>query len=247
MSERMCDRDPEVTRAERQRRAIPVPSGTPDPEATADLRRAVHSPKRPCVVDDAGRPERPRKKAANHTARAAKKASAGPPLPPQERPEPSAAEKQRIEKATARFRDREPPPQVKTRRTPDGKAASLFAAHRDNRGGFLHLADTLGSRSGEFIAHIMGQIERAMTPGGSHKDDEAKDLALNAGLAFVHAIDPRNELEAVLATQMLAAHEAAMEMLRWTRTAEMVPHMESAGRLAVKLLKTFTAQVDTLK
>jgi hypothetical protein len=93
----------------------------------------------------------------------------------------------------------------------------------------------------------MGQIERAMTPGGSHKDDEAKDLALNAGLAFVHAINPRNELEAVLATQMLAAHEAAMEMLRWTRTAEMVPHMESAGRLAVKLLKTFTAQVDTLK
>jgi uncharacterized protein (DUF305 family) len=47
----------------------------------------------------------------------------------------------------------------------------------------------------------------------------------------------------MLAVQMVAAHETAMEMLRRAKQAESTPEF---GSLAVKLLRTYTAQVEAL-
>src|SRR6478735_6566795 len=50
----------------------------------------------------------------------------------------------------------------------------------------------------------------------------------------------------MLAVQMAATHEAAMSMLDIARGNGTVPAIQAAGGLAVKLLRTYTTQMETL-
>ena len=68
----------------------------------------------------------------------------------------------------------------------------------------------------------------------------------NAALAAIDAIRPAEEIEAMLAVQMVATHETAMDMLIRAKQAEMMPTLQECGSLAVKLLRTYAAQVEAL-
>ena len=63
----------------------------------------------------------------------------------------------------------------------------------------------------------------------------------------MHGIAPRDEIEGMLAAQMVAVHSAAMRCLRQLKGSETVLQQDSNGRLAVKLLRTFTAQMEALQ
>jgi hypothetical protein len=70
---------------------------------------------------------------------------------------------------------------------------------------------------------------------------------INAGLAGVDSIAPRDPVEAMLASQMWATHHAAMMMLKRLNMDQ--PSLEvydSISNRANKLMRTFTAQVETL-
>jgi hypothetical protein len=69
---------------------------------------------------------------------------------------------------------------------------------------------------------------------------------LNAALAAVLSVEPKNETEAMLAVQMYGTHELAMEMLARGKHAETYEALENYGNLATKLLRTCTAQVEAL-
>ena len=60
-------------------------------------------------------------------------------------------------------------------------------------------------------------------------------------------IGARDEIEGMLAAQMVATHFAAMGVLRRLKGSETIPQQDSNGSLAVKLLRTFTMQVETLQ
>ena len=51
----------------------------------------------------------------------------------------------------------------------------------------------------------------------------------------------------MLATQMVGTHFAAMTLLRRLKGVENIPQQDSAGGLAVKLLRTFTMQMEALQ
>jgi hypothetical protein len=70
---------------------------------------------------------------------------------------------------------------------------------------------------------------------------------INRALAAVTGIGPRDETEGMLAAQMVATHFAAMGVLRRLKGSETIPQQDSNGSLAVKLLRTFTMQVETLQ
>jgi hypothetical protein len=70
---------------------------------------------------------------------------------------------------------------------------------------------------------------------------------INEALAAVTGIAARDEVEAMLAVQMVATHFAAITLLRRLKSAENIPQQDSAGNLAVKLLRTYTAQVEALQ
>jgi len=73
------------------------------------------------------------------------------------------------------------------------------------------------------------------------------DAATNLVLALLHRIGPRDELEAMLACQMIIAHVAAMDASRRALHVEQT----AGGRAAYlglmrKLMTLFTAQMDAL-
>ena len=66
----------------------------------------------------------------------------------------------------------------------------------------------------------------------------------NAALAAIDGIRPADEIEAMLAVQMVATHETAMDMLMRAKQADLTSTLQECGSLAVKLLRTYTAQVE---
>ena len=71
---------------------------------------------------------------------------------------------------------------------------------------------------------------------------------MNAALSLVAEITPRDGIEAMLAVQMVNAHGLICELQRRMRnTVENLPQQDSNGSFLVKMLRTFAAQVETLK
>jgi hypothetical protein len=66
-------------------------------------------------------------------------------------------------------------------------------------------------------------------------------------LSVVKGIQPKDQLETMLAAQMAAVHSLTMTYARRLANAEALPQQESAERTLNKLARTFTAQVEALK
>jgi hypothetical protein len=66
-------------------------------------------------------------------------------------------------------------------------------------------------------------------------------------VAAVAGIGAKDEIEGMLATQMVATHTAAIDMLRRSKGAETLLERERSGNLAVKLLRTFAGHVEGLQ
>jgi hypothetical protein len=90
------------------------------------------------------------------------------------------------------------------------------------------------------------EIKRLVSGLQNNDQMAVSDDELNAALAAVDGARPENETAAMLASQMALTHSLAMDLLGRTRRAEMIAQFDSAGSLAVKLLQTFTAQVEAL-
>ena len=80
------------------------------------------------------------------------------------------------------------------------------------------------------------------TPGHPPSEQDVNGL-----LAAVHGIGANDEIEAMLAVQMVATHFAATRALRRLKGSDTIPQQDSNGNLAVKLLRTFTAQTEALQ
>jgi hypothetical protein len=66
-------------------------------------------------------------------------------------------------------------------------------------------------------------------------------------LAIVKGIEPKDQVEALLAAQMAAVHNATMTFARRLSHVETIPQQDSAERAFNKLAQTFAAQLEALK
>jgi hypothetical protein len=80
-----------------------------------------------------------------------------------------------------------------------------------------------------------------------HQRGSPKAGDINDALAAVTGIGARDEIEGMLATQMVATHVAAIRVLRHLKGSERISQQDSNGNLAVKLLRTFTMQLEALQ
>ncbi|MCW3784347.1 hypothetical protein [Defluviimonas salinarum] len=71
--------------------------------------------------------------------------------------------------------------------------------------------------------------------------------ATNVALGFVDAMKPQDAAEMLLLAQMAATHQAAMMFARRLNHVENIPQQDSAERAFNKLLRSYAAQMDTLK
>lgn len=152
-------------------------------------------------------------------------------------PEPGPDEIDQVRNGRRAFDARSKPPRIDFR--PNDQIAS---PHSDVPGFVTALAGTFGTKSLDFtfaaVDDLVGVTRRS--------DGERSPRTANAALALVAAIEPRNELEAALAVQMAATHAAATKMLDRLNTAAFTDSVTVYGNMAVKLQRTFAAQVEAL-
>lgn len=76
---------------------------------------------------------------------------------------------------------------------------------------------------------------------------ESVERQINALLAGIASIGPRDDIEMMLAAQMVLAHELSMKMARQVRHADTIPQQDSAERGFNKMTRTYTTQMEALR
>src|SRR5215213_10368212 len=102
-----------------------------------------------------------------------------------------------------------------------------------------------GSNSDTFNNILANQVVKTLWLGNA--DEEERDKLMSASLGALIGIAPKDELEGMLAAQMVAAHNAAMECYR----RAMIPEQTHEGRKeslnqANKLSRTYTTLLVAL-
>jgi hypothetical protein len=157
---------------------------------------------------------------------------------------PGEAEKTAIVEAAKRVACRPKPPHgsLKAKREDGAVKVELGPKHNDVPGWNARLMDALGTRSSDFANTEVDRMLAAMVP----RDGVPTETQLNAAVAVVNGARPRDEIEAMLASQMAVTHALAMDMLGRVKQSPTVPYMETCANLATKLQRTFVAQVEAL-
>ena len=105
------------------------------------------------------------------------------------------------------------------------------------------LKEALGTADFNFVYDLVLQ-QLASVSVRNGKIDEGK---LNFLLSVVAGINPRDQIEAMLAAQMGAVHLAMMRFSRQLAHVETLQQQDSAERAFTRLARTFASQMETLK
>jgi hypothetical protein len=102
--------------------------------------------------------------------------------------------------------------------------------------------EAFGSKSPDFIDGLTSQIINVATKGQKADEKASKFLA-----SIVGGVAPKDQVEAMLAAQMAAVHQATMTFARRLNHVDNLPQQDSAARAFNQLARTFAAQVEALK
>ena len=125
----------------------------------------------------------------------------------------------------------------------EGNNVTVEVPHSDHGGFEVLQRATFGTVSPEFAARTAGEVGNIMRSASKPMPEPEQ---INAGVAAVAGIGPRDEAEAMLAVQMLGTHSVAMEMLSKAKHTTSTDQLERFGTLATKLLRTYTTQLEAL-
>src|SRR5215813_14903412 len=120
----------------------------------------------------------------------------------------TAAERAAIEKYLARHKAKAKP-SVRFKVSKNGSVPQIEFDHPDKLIGGALLMDALATADEDFLNGIVDQIASASTHG-----QNTDERGLNFMLSVIKGIEPRDQLEAMLAAQMAAVHVATMTFAR---------------------------------
>jgi hypothetical protein len=109
------------------------------------------------------------------------------------------------------------------------------------------LAQATGASDPEVAARLAQQVISVLSLP-TNLGEEEKTRRVGSALSLLKQIEPQNELEGLLASQMIGVHETVMECLQQSR----LPAQTPAGRdmnlkHAVKFMGLFTKQLEALE
>src|ERR1700732_41082 len=138
--------------------------------------------------------------------------------------------------------DRKAPPRV---RKPLPRNDQWKAPTPDLEGHRQRPREALGNTlSDEFVEVILGKLVEALRPGLYDQLDEA---TLNAALATIDSMQPRSELQAVLAVQIIATGSAGLRFLRQSHRQMTEDFINVYGNYAIKLLRLQNEMIQTFE
>jgi hypothetical protein len=148
--------------------------------------------------------------------------------------------------AMRKFMDKrsQPAPRLKVSKSGDHLTITLDHPldQPDKINGLPHLMDALGTTDMDFFNGLVDQLERATSRGA-----EVNEVGINFMLSIIKDIEPRDQLEAMLAAQMAAVHIATMTFAGRLARADNTALQDSAERAFNKLARTYVAQMEALK
>jgi hypothetical protein len=151
--------------------------------------------------------------------------------------EPTPMEAEAIAAYTAAKEARGP----RTKVSIEGDVAKISHDHPDASTGAVAAMRAVGSTDRDFFDGLLFQLVNAGQ--GQGRSENTVDFML----AVIKGIEPRDQIEAMLAAQMAAVHMASMTFARRLAHVENIPQQDSAERAFNKLTRTFAAQVEALK
>ena len=105
------------------------------------------------------------------------------------------------------------------------------------------MLEIFGTNNWRTMIHYIDQVAQV----AGCEDLEKSFKFLNAIIPTINAIGPKNELEAMLAVQMVGTHTLAMEMMeRAAYPDQTVDNINYNINRVTKLTRTFIAQMDAL-
>jgi hypothetical protein len=166
-------------------------------------------------------------------------------IPPATPVAPTPAEKHQIHGAEKQVGTKMPAPEVRIGQDAHGHPV-LGLPHTDEAGWQAQMKAAFGAASGAFVD---AEILRLLAALRITRDDLSLETKVNAAIAMIAGVAPRNEVEALLAVQMALTHVAAMRML--TELNRLSPHVSPAGvaiagSVSTKLLRAFSGQAEAL-
>jgi hypothetical protein len=125
-----------------------------------------------------------------------------------------------------------------------GTNSKIGPAHPDPIVADLCLMDTFATANYYVSGALLSQLANIAAP-----HDEVDAAALSRNVALVQGIGPRDEAEAMLATQMTAVHNATMAAAHQFQRHGLpsLHHQVAFGKLLCKLSSTFAEQFLALK
>ena len=159
-----------------------------------------------------------------------------------ERPEPTALERAEVQACTEREKGRRPAPRFTVKQQKKDNQVQVAPANVHPEVASFRVMNAFGITSADLANCLVNQIFN--TTHLRPSDEPVSMDNVNAALAAVTGIAPRDEAEAMLVAQMVSVHWLAMDLLR---KANDRAQRTDAGPLAVKLLRTFPAQLEALK
>ena len=154
--------------------------------------------------------------------------------------EPTPQERVAVKAYRARKEKALPSPRMKVSK--HGDVATISPDHPEPEIGRSLLMEAVGTANPYFLDGLLGQLANATTQGGA-----VDERGLNFMLAVVKGVEPKDQVEAMLAAQMAAVHNATMTFARRLAHVETIPQQDSAERAFNKLARTFVSQVEALK
>ena len=123
----------------------------------------------------------------------------------------------------------------------DGTLQITFTHADADLAQILMMAD-LGTCDLNFLTGMQSQIASIGAQGSTENEGASNFL-----LSVVRGVQPRDELEAMLAVQMGAIHQATMMMAWRLNHVDNIPQQDSAERALNKLARTYANQIQALK
>ena len=147
-----------------------------------------------------------------------------------------------VEAVRAKRRSRPRAPRLKMDFDEEERVNSISFDHKDQTVASALAMYDVGTGDADFYEGILKQVASLGAPGHTISEE-----ATNFALSVIAAVEPENEVEAMLAAQMAATHMATMTFARRLNHVETIPQQDSAERALNKLARTFATQMEALK
>src|SRR5262249_54459345 len=118
--------------------------------------------------------------------------------------------------------------------------------HPHTETGTVLLMNACGTTNEALFKGLVAQLSGLAT-AKLPEEIELKEIELNFAVGVMQAVKPRDEAEALLASQMAGIRLATMRAAQRLATSQNIPQRDSAARTLNQCARTFVTQIEVLK